>query len=306
MVIRSFALLLLFSWAASASAQTGTEQPAGDKPDAAAAADAQTPDGPRPPDPALLKAGLAVLEKLEPIPDGEKVSLYFEMMMGPEQSIGYAGVTLEAAQEGKEPIYKYDLESAMTFPSGDKIIATVSARLKRNFEPIEIAGWRGRLAPDGEQTGAHERAKIGTDKVVLTTGEGDDRIKREVPRPEPPFIYGIEYLAASLDLSNREPFVLREFDMRSGGVRDLNMVVNDWLDGSPTFVTTTMEGAPSYQFWYDDKGQLIRWGEATMPMIFRRVTLGRFNDLVTLNGRFRRYLPLGKAYTDKATTPKTP
>lgn len=240
--------------------------------------------------PALIEAGKALLDRLNPLPVGATQPYYFELLMGPEQTIGYAGVELSASRQEGQFIYRYEVESVISFPSGDTLVSTIAAKLRSNFEPIEVEGWRARISPEGEQTNIFEKAVIGKDKVILITGEGEQRTTREVPRPEPPFVFGMDCVAARLDLTKSERFFLREFNMSTGGARDLTLGVESWKDGTPTLVTFMRGDIVSYQFWYDRSGQLTRWAEGSMPMMFTRVAKARFDELQRLHGRFGRDL----------------
>ena len=119
--------------------------------------------------PALLEAGKAVLKKMKRLKPGQKQAYYFEIMRGPDETIGYAAVSLSASEKDGNLTYHYTNEGILSFPSGDKALNTVTARLRANFEPIEVEVWRARITPDGNRRENVNRATIGKDKVSVST-----------------------------------------------------------------------------------------------------------------------------------------
>ncbi len=238
--------------------------------------------------PTLVKAGKAKLKQLKRLPAGRTLAYYFEIMRGPDESVGYAAVSLTAFESYGKLTYRYTNEGIVRFPTGDQVANTIAARLQPNFEPIEVEMWRERIRPSGERSPGVWRARVGKEKVTVSTGEGERRATREVPRPDAPFIYAIEFLAGQLTLTQGERFLLREFDLNSGGARDLEMEVDVWEDGTATLFTNTPDGLTSYQFWFNQADEVIRWAEASMPVMFLRVSKARLDELKSRFGQIKR------------------
>jgi hypothetical protein len=74
-------------------------------------------------------------------------------------------------------------------------------------------------------------------------------------------------------------FAIREFNLQSGAAGYLSVTVEKWDDGTPTVVTRRADGAGSYQFWFDQAGQFMRWGEPSLPVLMVRTTAERCDEL---------------------------
>lgn len=256
------------------------DEPPGDTPgdtvaDTAVGAPAETPvDDP------LVAAGRAAVDSLTPLAPGTRHESYFEVKFGPEDTVGYVMAALEAIRDEDQLVYRYTLEFVTSFSSsGARLIAIASARLKPNFEPIEIEMTRTTIKPDGDRKTIVRRAAIASGKVVLTAEAGGEHRADEVPIPPRPFIYGIEMLAQRFDYRKHDHFTLREFDLNTGGAGLLAFKTADWTDGTQTVLTHNASGVQSYQFWYDREGKLLRWGEPSLPVIFVRTTKERALEL---------------------------
>ena len=234
---------------------------------------------------ALMEAGKAAVRGLTPLPPGAKYTSYFDVKMGPEESVGYVIASLEAPRSGGEPVYRYSLELTFSFASNAQLNVMVNARLRADFEPLDIEVERVQLKPDGTRQVTVQRAAIGVDKVTLSTDRDGQQAKSESPRPESPFIYGIETLVQRIDYNKHNRFTIREFDMQTGGAGPLTFTTKVFSDGLPTIITRNVNGEASYQFWFDRDGRLIRWGEPSMPVLFVRTTKERAEKL---KARFRK------------------
>ncbi len=227
----------------------------------------------------LVEAGRKVVKSLRPLPPGASTETFFEMMLGPDLTVGYVTVKLEAAGDAEKPLYRYSSTTSVRSQAGMRTFAKVKATLLRNFQPVEIEIMRKRIDKDGTRSGI-QRAVIGAEKVTLMTIFDGEVQSRDVDRPKPPFIYGIETLVQHLDLYKHDSFLLREFDMQTGGAGTLIFTSEAWSDGTPTVYTRRSNGEASYQFWFDVDGNLVRWGEPSMPVIFKRATKERIKQLI--------------------------
>ncbi len=256
--------------------------------------------------PTLVAAGIDVLAKLKRLEPGASRAYDFEIMHGPEETIGYAAVTLTATGSGADLVYDYTNVGTILFPTGDKLVSDMTARLRPNFEPIEVDTWSARITPDGETRGVVTLAVLEKNTTVLTSSSGDQSETRDAPRPQAPFIYAIVSVAAQLEPVPGKRFVLREFDARRGGARDLLFNVDVWEDGTATLITTTRDGSISYQFWYNEDDVLIRWTEATVPAMFVRVNKSRIEELKVKFGVTRRPAATSKKKANGATDKSKP
>jgi hypothetical protein len=228
---------------------------------------------------ALIEAGKAAMKSLKPLAPGTKHAAYFALKRGPDEAVGYAFATLDAAGSKEKPVYAYATETGVTFPTGAWMLVVVTAKLRPDFEPTEVEVKRTIVREDGQPQHDVQRATVGPDKIALFAEAGEQRTEKEVPRPDRPFIYGIETLVQRVDFEKHQHFVVREFDAYSGGARSLDFKRAVWSDGTPTVVTRTSGGQGSYQFWYDDGGKLHRWGEPSLPVFFVRATKERAEQL---------------------------
>lgn len=228
----------------------------------------------------MLEAGFEALEKHKRLEPGETQLYYFEISLGPETSIGYSTVALTGAGTKDALTYVYKNATTIKFPNKGRAATTMEARMKANFEPIEIVGRRAQISPKGERTTSVERTLIGEKKVQISAKAGDQSAFREVDRPDEPFVYGMESITQRIDFGKYKEFLIKEFDMRSGAARELLFAMQKYRDGSPTVLTWTPEGVTSYQFWYTEDLELARWGEASMPILFRCVSKGIYDKLV--------------------------
>lgn len=231
-------------------------------------------------DKALVEAGKKALASIKPLEPGAKYESYFEITMGPDNPLGYVAVTLEAAGTKEKPLYHYKTATANRFPDGKLFKADVDAKLLPNLEPIEAEIRRTITDVEGIESNDVQRAEFGEKTVKLTAKtRGGEEVTGERPRPEPPFIYGIETVVQLIDFNTHKKFILREFNLQTGKAGSLTFTLSVWTDGTPTVVVTAPAGQVTYQFWYDDDGKLIRWGMPAMPVMFVRATKEKVRQL---------------------------
>ncbi len=255
------------------------DEPPGDTPGSTAPDTSAIKAGDTPVVDPLVTAGKAVLEDLTPLAPGQRYESYFEVKFGPTETAGYVIAALEATSDEDQLVYRYTLEFVTSFSGKAQLIAIASARLKPNFEPIEIEMKRTTIQPGDNRKTIVRRAAIASGKVMLTAEASGEHRADEVPIPPRPFIYGIEMLAQRFDYRKHDHFSLREFDLNTGGAGLLTFKTAEWGDGTPTVLTHNASGVQSYQFWYDREGKLLRWGEPSLPVIFVRTTKERAMSL---------------------------
>lgn len=158
-------------------------------------------------------------------------------------------------------------ETSITFPSKVRVLVLVNAKLRPDFEPIEIEMKRTVVNPDGSEKVVVQRAASGPKTVKLSTEADGQQTEGEAPRPERPFIYAIETLVQRLDHKKHDAYILREFDIHTERAGSLVFTAKTWRDGTPTIITRYVSGGGSYQFWFDDGGTLLRWGMPSIPAL---------------------------------------
>jgi len=223
-------------------------------------------------DTALVEAGKDVIKALSPLSARTKYVSYFDVMLGPDKVIGYIEASIEGVGGEASPRYRYETHTVIHFPTKAQLHVDVVATLRTDFEPVEIELKRTVVDPKGDAKTSMQRAVLSADKVMLSGEVGDQRGSKEVPRPPGTIIYGIETLVQGLDFAKHESFRLDEFDLQEGGARPLKFIATKWQDGTPTLITYNPDESISYQFWFDSAGNLIRWGEASLPALFVRTT----------------------------------
>ncbi len=219
---------------------------------------------------ALVKAGRTALNSLTPLAPGTKRMSYFGIRVGPDEAIGYVIASLEAVRDNDKTIYRYATDTGITFPNGTRAHVLIEGRLRPNFEPLELQFKRTMIKREGERQDVAMRAVVRSDKVILSAEQNGQKVSREVPLPERPFIYGIETLVQLLDYDTHRYFLLWEFDIQTGGAGKMTVATETWDDGTPTVVTRYIEGEQTYRFWFDEKGDLLRWIQPSLPVMFVR------------------------------------
>jgi len=237
-------------------------------------------------DPALLQAGQKIVEGLSVLPPGAELNTYFEVQMGPNNAIGYVTGSLKsvAGQDGTSYAYSSDV---IMKGLGGQVRAEMRARLKPTFEPLEVTMRRGTFR-DGEKGEMAVRADFGARDVILSVANEVQARTQEVPRPEAPVFFAIDMLAQRLDISNREPFALREFSANAGDAGVVRFEFGTWKDGSRTLVVRQEDGRVGYQFWYDQEGNVVRWMHVILPVLFVRCTAERIQEIKAALGEVMR------------------
>lgn len=255
-------------------------------------------------DPALIEAGKAAVKGLKPLPVGEKEASYFEVKFGPGQAVGYVIASLEATRDKDKTVYRYVMETNIALLSGPRIAAFVDAKLQPDFEPIEIEMKRRMFNDRGEEKVFVERVVIGPDNVKLSAEAGGETTTSEVKRPDRPFLYGIETMVQRLDHGKHKRFLVRELDLQTGNAGSLTLTAETWTDGTSTVVARDASGNTTYQFWYDKKGSLLRWGAPSLPLLYVRTTKQRAEQLKATMGEVEE--AEGQVEETQPATPSSP
>lgn len=228
---------------------------------------------------ALVAAGKAAVKALKPLAVGEKLESHFRAMFGPDETVGYISSRIEAVSEGGQTVYLYRADTVMTFPDRSKMTALIKAKLRPDFQPVEVELKRSLYKPHEDVVGDVVRITVGTKEVEIEISSGGQERANKAPRPDDPMIFGIELFVQRLDFEKHKEFIVHEFDVQSGRAGALKFTSDLWQDGTLTIITLNAAGGPSYQFWYDTENRLLRWGEPSMPILFVRTTRERAAQL---------------------------
>jgi hypothetical protein len=215
----------------------------------------------------------------------DPVSLHFELEMG-GKVLGYGIASLTPADRNGNGGYRYRFESAIILPNGQRMEAEASARLTDTFEPLEVEFRREVTSPDGKRLSTVERAELGDTEVLLTReADADPPARRSVPKPESPFVFGVEFFVQRVDLKRFPVFVIREFDFQKGSIVAQHFKIESDSRGIRRLVSGEDDGSVGYVFEIDAKGELVSWSEPPLPVVSKTCSRERYEELRKSIGR---------------------
>lgn len=234
----------------------------------------------------LAKIGIAAMVNHKRVEPGKPLEYFFVIQFGPDTNVGCGRTKLQATKGEDGIAYRYENECVLAFPGGAQILSSMRATLRANLEPVEVYGSQWQVPPEGEGDvrKIYQRVKVGAEKVSITIREGDRKETSEAPRPQAPFIYGVETLLTLIDRDKYPEFLVRELAPETGVARELVVTLETWSDGTPTYVTRTSANTGSYQLWFDANGRFERWVEGSMPFMFIRTTKETFEGIAARYG----------------------
>jgi hypothetical protein len=211
---------------------------------------------------------------------------YFEAVMG-EKTLGFSVSTLAPSENNGSNGYLYRSESLLHLPNGPRIEGKATAHVNETFEPREVELRREVMMPDGKREVTVDRAEIGDKEVSLTREtDGDRASTRSVPRPESPFAFAVEFLIQRVDATRFPVFALREFDPQKGGVIARHFKAESGTGDARRLISREDDGSVGYTFEIDAKGVLVSWTEPPLPVVFKRCSRERIEELrKSLQGR---------------------
>ncbi|RME40449.1 MAG: hypothetical protein D6788_03310 [Planctomycetota bacterium] len=220
----------------------------------------------------LIRAGRVALREARPLRPGETVESDFKVMFGPDDVVGAAVVILRRSKNPSPVSYTYENRAALRAPNGERRLARVYAVLGEHFRPVRVEVHRRQLRADGSEGAVIQRAVVTEKGVEVVEETGGEKTKTEAPPLPDPTVYGLETIVQLVDFRKHPSYALHEFDVSTGKTRRLHVSLDAWRDGTPTILTMLPEGMGSYQFWFDEKGRLLRWAERSMPLMFVRTS----------------------------------
>jgi len=221
-----------------------------------------------------------VLEAIadQPVPAKPQV-MYFEYTLA-DRIVGYALHRLAPAGTKGEEGYDYYVETMLHMPRSARIALRIEAKLTRAFEPTEIQSYRDVISPDGTKQRTREGLFVDGDIVTTEEQDNDGAVYADtVPLPDRPFVFATEFIVQRIDLKAFPAFVLREIDPKRGGVLVQTFKATPDEHGGLKLVSTTQTGVTDYQFLFDDKHRLVSFQEAPLPLVARRCTRERREEL---------------------------
>lgn len=211
---------------------------------------------------------------------------HFEATMD-GKPIGFSSFSLSATGSGRSTSLRYQAEIVVSLGDGTRIEGSATASLNKAFEPTEVELRREVTAPNGKRQSTVDRAEI-LDKEVLLTRETDGGAptQRSVSRPESPFVFALEFIVQRVDLNGFPAFALREFNPQEGSIIVQHFKAESESGGVRRLVSREDDGSVGYVFEIDAKGELVSWTEPPLPVVSKRCSRERFEELrKSLQGR---------------------
>ena len=205
--------------------------------------------------------------------------LHFEAELG-GKTLGFSIASLIPAGKDGTGGSHYRVESALVLPNGQRIDGEATARLNDAFAPTEVQFRREVTLPDGKRQSTVDRAEVRDNEISLTREvDTDPPTNRSVPRPESPFVLAVEFLVQRVDLKRFPAFAVREFDFQEGNIIVQHFKVGSELKGSRWLVSREDDGSIGYAFEIDAKGEVVSWAEPPLPVVFKRCSRERSEEL---------------------------
>jgi len=205
--------------------------------------------------------------------------IYFEMLLG-EMPIGVTVHSLIEQGDKKDGGYSYELEMEAVMPNGARINSVVTSHLNSNYEPKNVEVRREVKVPNGTSERTVTVARIGADTVTIRRGiQGETLSENTVACPDRPFVFAIEFIIQRVDLERLPSFALREFDVEDWTVKTQHFRVETGSDGIRRLVSREDNGEVGYVFEVDGKGELFSWTEPPLPVVLKRCSRERFEEL---------------------------
>jgi len=205
--------------------------------------------------------------------------LHFEAEMG-GKTMGFSVASLIPSRKDRAGGNKYRSESTLLLPDGRRMYGEATARLDDAFEPTEVQFRREVISRDGKRQSTLDRAEVQNDSVLLTREVNTDPpVTRSVPRPESPFVFGVEFFVQRVDLKRFPAFAVGEFNAQDGGIIVQHFKVESGSQGARRLASREDDGSVGYVFEFDAKNELVSWTEPPLPLVFKRCSPERFEEL---------------------------
>lgn len=217
-----------------------------------------------------------VLRDLEPAQD---IQSYWELVGPDGKTVGCSSTRMSSMLTNGQQGMRYITEMGMKLPDGTRVELEVEAHLTHEYEPTFVKLLRTIENPEKQRKSWEERAEVKVSEVILKRQVDDaSPVSRVVPRPESPFVFGIECIIGTLDCGRYSAFELREFNPQEGKIIGQHFRVQNRPAGGHVVVSSKDNGSPNYRFEIDDKGSIVSWSE-TPPLALRISTEKRVLEI---------------------------
>lgn len=227
-----------------------------------------------------------VVAAMSELSKGQVLTLNFEATMD-GKPIGFSRSSLSATGSGRSGSFRYQAEVVVSLGDGTRIEGSATASLNKSFEPTEVELRREVTAPNGQRQTTVDRAEVQDNEVSLTREvDANPPTNRSVPRPESPFVFGVEFFVQRVDLKAFPAFAIRELDPQEGSIIVQHFEAESESGRVRRLVSREDDGSIGYVFEIDAKGELVSWTEPPLPVVSKRCSHERFEELrKSLHGR---------------------
>lgn len=236
----------------------------------------------KPQDPAKPEPPKSVSSLLETKTFPE-TKMYFETVMG-DHPVGYQVSSLTPVKpeggEGTGAAYEYRAESILTRDNGMRIDSVTIARLKRNFEPISITIDRQLSHPESKARHIEDRVQVGESEITIAHEDSmaPGTPPRSLPKPNEPFVYGMEFIIEALDVSHGFELPIPELDSKEGMVFVYRVVSGRKENGKHEMVLQKADGGIGYRFSVGQGGRIETWADSDSPAMMKRVAEEQYKE----------------------------
>lgn len=194
-------------------------------------------------------------------------------------TIGYLIASLRPAS-GDPAALDYRVETVMKLPNGVRFDMLVTAQLTPEFEPKSIDARREGKTPDGRKQLTVDHVRVREKDIAIVQEEGGiTSLPRSVPRPEGPFVFGVEFLVQRIDAAKNPSFLVHELNPQTGEIIVHTFGIETLPDGMRKVHSRKADGNEGYVFALDASGKLQSWSEPPVLVISKRCTEGRIAEI---------------------------
>ncbi|MEK6675553.1 MAG: hypothetical protein AABZ47_07855 [Planctomycetota bacterium] len=212
-------------------------------------------------------------------PSTDPLLMHFEIIMEGKPA-GCNVVSLKNIGKDSSDGFEYRLESMMMLPSGAQAEGIVTARLNDKLEPREVELRRKTSPQNGETQLTVDKAVVGDKEVSLSRQVGiQSPTTRTVPRPDSPFVFGIEYLVHKIDAKRFPLFSIRELNPQDGKIITRHFRTEPGADGKVSFVAKRDDGTDDYIYEVDAEGEIVTLSNPLLPVLCKRCSKERVEEL---------------------------
>ena len=205
-------------------------------------------------------------------------TMHFEMTTQ-NTTIGYMIASLRPAGSDS-PWLEYRVETVMKLPNGVRLDMLVTAQLTAAFEPKSIDARREGRTPNGKKQLTVDHTRVREKDIALVREEGGiASLPQSIPRPDGPFVFGVEFLVQRVDAAKYPAFLVHELNPQTGETIVHTFRIEPLPEGMRKVNSRKADGNEGYAFTLDATGKLLSWSESPVPVISKRCTEGRIAEI---------------------------